>query len=45
MIVAVLLIVTGALIIFIPLVNVIVSRHMRVKRKSKRKLNTKKAFK
>ncbi len=45
MIVAVLLIVTGALIIFIPLANVIVSSHMKRKRKSKRKLNTKKAFK
>lgn len=44
MIVAALLIMTGALIIFIPIANMIVSRHLKRQRKSKKKLNTKKAF-
>lgn len=35
----------GALIIFIPLANMIVNRHLKKKRKSNKKLNTKKAFK
>lgn len=44
MIVAALLIMTGAIIIFTPLANMIVSRHLKRKCKSKKKLNTKKAF-
>ena len=44
MIVAALLIVTGAYILFIPLANMIVSRHLKRKCKSKKKSNTKKTF-